>query len=294
MTEGWNGDREIGLDVSESEQAATVCGSGPTVKGIDISKYQGDINWPAVANDGVEFAFVRVSDGLNAIDAKFARNWDGTRANHVLRGAYQFFRPGQDARAQADLFLSKIGTLEADDLPPVIDVEAADGLSASKVAAGVKTWIDRVASVTGRTPIIYTGYYFWRDSVGAADQTTSPLWHAQYSTASCPNIAPPWKDWAIWQYSSSGSVAGIVGNVDMNRFNGTRAELEATLMAAPRACGTIPRVGGIVDDGDACFMAGGPLQYIRQVTDGGDGGDLQWTHATANATESNYGEWNLA
>ena len=281
--------------VSDLEQQTTVCGSGPTVKGIDVSYYQGTINWTQAKADGVEFAFVRVSDGLGTMDTQFANNWAQTRAKGILHGAYQFFRPAEDPIAQADLLLGKIGTPQPDDLPPVIDVEASGGLTPTQVAAKVKLWIDHVTAAIGKRPIVYTGYYFWRDSVGASDQTASPLWHAQYTTASCPNIAPPWADWAFWQYSSSGTVAGISGGVDMNRFNGTRAELEGLLMggAGPASCGQLPAEGGTIDDGDACFSGGGPAASMRQVATAGEGGDLIWTHTTEDATEGNYGQWNL-
>jgi lysozyme len=145
--------------VSVTEQEATVCGVGPTVKGIDVSYYQGTINWTAVKNDGVKFAFIRVSDGLNTIDNKFATNWSGSRAAGVKHGAYQFFRPSQDPIAQADLLLAKIGSkLEPDDLPPVIDVEASDGQSAATITTKVKKWVAHVKAATGRDPIIYTGF----------------------------------------------------------------------------------------------------------------------------------------
>jgi hypothetical protein len=241
----------------------------------------------------VRYAFIRVSDGTGFIDPKFETYWAGSRANGILHGAYQYFRPNQDPIAQADLMLSKIGTLAPDDLPPVIDVEADGGLSPSQVAAKVKIWVDRVSAATGRTPIVYTGFYFWRDQVGAADLTTSPLWHAQYTTAMCPTIAPPWQDWAFWQYTSSGRVAGIAGNVDMNRFNGTREDL-LTLTAVPRTCGAIEAGGGTVDDGDACFQAGGPQTSLRPITDAGEQSDLLWTYATEDAEESNFAHWNLA
>ncbi|MEO8702624.1 MAG: GH25 family lysozyme [Kofleriaceae bacterium] len=281
--------------VSTLEQGATVCGTGPTVKGIDVSKYQGNIDWAAAKADGVDYAFVRVSDGVNTIDEKFDRNWAGTRANGILRGAYQFFRPSQDVIAQADLLLARMGTLEADDLPPVIDVEANDGLAAGTVAAKVRQWLEYVTpKLGGRVPIIYTGFYFWRDQVGAPDLTTSPLWHAQYSSIECPNIAPPWQDWAFWQFTSSGSIAGIAGNVDVNRFNGTRDQLLALTSGEVRACGTIERDGGVIDDGDACFSAGGPQSSLRHVASAGEGDDLIWTHTTEGATEANFAQWNLA
>jgi GH25 family lysozyme M1 (1,4-beta-N-acetylmuramidase) len=278
------------------EQDTTVCGVGPTVKGIDVSYYQGTINWSAVKGDGVEYAFIRVSDGTGFVDPKFETYWSGSRAVGIRHGAYQFFRPGQDPVAQADLLLSKIGgTLAADDLPPVVDVEASDGLSATQIQAKLKIWVDRVKAAIGRDPIVYTGFYFWRDSVGAPDYTASPLWHAQYTTAACPNIAPPWQGWAFWQFTSSGTVAGISGNVDVDRWNGDRASLEAFLGPATPVlpCSTIGYAGAVIDDGDSCFEPGGPATSMRRVADAGQDGDLIWTHTTEDAAEANFGLWHF-
>jgi uncharacterized protein (TIGR03382 family) len=275
-----------------TEQDTVVCGAGPTVKGIDVSAYQGLIDWAAARADGVEYAFIRASDGTSFLDAQFDRNWDAVRAQGILRGAYQFFRPDQDPIAQADLLLGKIANSPGD-LPPVIDVEDAGGLPPDAVAAAVGAWLDRVRPVIGREPIIYTGFYFWRDQVGAADMTASPLWHAQYTTADCPNIAPPWPDWAFWQYTATGAVAGIAGAVDIDRFNGTREDL-ATFAAGERPCGIIGPEGGQIDDGDACFTGGGPLQYLRKVAGAGVDGDLVWTYATASSSEVSFGHWDLA
>jgi len=296
------------------EQDTTVCGVGPTVKGIDVSYYQGTIDWTAVKGAGVEYAFIRVSDGATFPDPKFATYWSGSRAVGIKHGAYQFFRPGQDPIEQADLLLSKIGgKLAADDLPPVVDVEASDGQSPAIIQARLTKWIDHVKAAIGRDPIIYTGYYFWRDSVGGPDFTSSPLWHAQYTTASCPNIADPWPTWHFWQFTSTGSVAGISGNVDTNRWNGDKASLTAflgpsgtcgdgacgageTSLACPEdcgACGTVGYAGSVIDDGDACFEPGGPLDYMRHVTTAGQDGDLLWTHTTEDATEANYAAWHL-
>jgi lysozyme len=288
---------EAPTEEAQVDQAATVCGVGPTVKGIDVSIYQGTIDWTSAKNDGVVYAFVRVSDGLNSIDSKFSANWSGSRSAGVYHGAYQFFRPSQDPIAQADLLLSKIGnTIAADDLPPVLDVEATDGLSAAQVAAGVDAWVKHVGAALGRPPIIYTGYYFWRDSVGGPDESASPLWHAQYTSAACPLIADTWSTWAFWQYSSSGSVAGISGNVDMDRWNGDLASLKAFLgpPTPPAPCDAVPAAGGIVDDSTTCFVNGGPPAGMRHVTDAGQDGGLTWTHTTANATEQNFGQWNLS
>jgi MYXO-CTERM domain-containing protein len=275
------------------EHAATVCGSGSTVKGVDVSYYQDDIDWAAAKADGVEYAFVRVSDGLNTPDTKFDQNWQGTKAAGVLRGVYQYFRPNQDAIAQADLLLTRMGALEANDLPPVIDVETMGGLSAAEVKAQMRLWIDHVQAATGVTPILYTGFYFWRDQVGAPSEFgVSPLWHAQYTTAECPNIPAPWQDWAFWQFTDSGSVDGIPGGVDTNRFNGTREQLLA-LTVQPTECSALSPDGGTIDDGDACFSGGGPGQFLRRPSDAGHDGDLVWTHTTDKAEEVNFGHWSL-
>lgn len=282
--------------LSEAELAATVCGKGPTVKGIDVSYYQGTIDWAAAKTDGVRYAFVRVSDGTTFEDPKFAANWQGTKAQGIVRGAYQYFRPNQDAIAQADMMLDAIGgDIAPGDLPPVIDVETDGGLTPAQVTAKVKTWVSRVKAATGRDPIIYTGFYFWRDQVGAPDITSSSLWHAQYTSASCPNIAPPWQDWAFWQFTSSGAVDGISGNVDVNRFNGTLTDLMKLTgpTEPPLACDPIGADGGIVDDGDPCFRAGGPAASLRQISNAGEGSDLIWTYATEDADEASFAQWNL-
>ncbi len=300
-------------EYADLDQSVTVCATGGTIKGIDVSVFQGTIDWAKVKADGVVYAFIRVSDGLNTPDTKFAANWANSRAAGVIHGAYQFLEPAQDPIAQADMLLAKIGTLKPDDLPPTLDVEVNDGLSATAVAASVKKWIAHVKAKTGRDPIVYTGFYFWRDSVGGANVLPSPLFHAQYTTAACPNIAAPWTTWKWWQYTSSGSINGIAGNVDVDRYNGTKAQLLAELgppgscgdgtcsagestVSCPEDCGpcaTIDAAGGEIDDADVCFEGGGPETYMRKVTDAGEKGGLTWTHATADATEYNYGTWNL-
>src|SRR5579863_9736035 len=195
--------------VAQQDQDSTVCGVGPTVKGIDVSYYQGTIDWNAVAGDGVVYAFVRVSDGTGFPDPQFDNYWAGSRSAGIYHGAYQFFEPADVVTAQADLLLGKINnTIAADDLPPVLAVEVTGGLSASQVAANVKQWVDYVGGKLGRPPIIYVGKYFWEDNVGDPDDSTSPLWHAQYTSATCPDIADAWSNWAFWQYTSTGTVAG--------------------------------------------------------------------------------------
>src|SRR5262245_25813115 len=113
--------------LAETSQAASVCADGPTVFGIDVSRFQGDIDWQAVANADVKFAWIQISRSLTDIDAKFAYNWKRAKEVGILRGAYQRFQPDQDVIGQAKLFLEKLGPFQAGDLPPALDVEDAKG-----------------------------------------------------------------------------------------------------------------------------------------------------------------------
>lgn len=194
------------------------CGEGPTTPGIDVSYHQGTIEWSKVRRAGIKFAFIRVSDGLTVADREFARNWDNARAAKIARGAYQFFRPEQNAIEQADKLIAAIAH-DKGELPPVIDVEATGGLRPVQIAKQVTLWIDRVRAKLRVEPIIYTSPDFWRDEVGGADLTSQPLWIAHY-TNDCPRVPVPWTRWTFWQYSKTGRVPGITGNVDLNVYQG--------------------------------------------------------------------------
>ena len=210
--------------IGTTSDALKVCASGAVVRGVDVSAWQGTISWSKVKADGRVFAFARVSDGTKYPDSKFAANWPAMKSVGLVRGSYQFFRPSQDPTAQAKLLLARIGTLGPNDLPPVIDVESSDGMSASTVISRVKTWLAVVEKGTGRKPIIYTASGFW-SSLGSPSFAGYPLWVANWGV-SCPNLPGGWKDWKFWQYSDSGSVSGISGGVDVNQFNGSLAELK--------------------------------------------------------------------
>lgn len=215
-----------------SEYLRTTCADGPVTRGIDVSKWQGTINWDQVSGSGVRFAFIRVSDGARYRDSFFSRNWTEARRVGIHRGAYQFFRPAQSVRDQANLMIEALRA-DGGELAPVIDVESTDGRSRTQVQAAVREWIDLVSAATGRTPIIYTGPYFWRDSVGNPDMSGNPLWIAHYGPR-CPLISEDvWSRWSFWQYTDRGRVPGISGNVDMNYFNGTLADLEGMPMPPP-------------------------------------------------------------
>ncbi|MFO0547890.1 MAG: GH25 family lysozyme [Polyangiaceae bacterium] len=225
--------------IATAQDAATVCAPNDVVYGIDVSTYQGDVDWEAVAGAGYKFAIARINHG-STMDDQFDKNWPAIKAVGLIRGAYQFFEPGLDVPTQAQVVIDKLGKLGPGDLPAVIDVEATSGLPPAEVAAAVGEWLDLVEAGTGKKPIIYTGKYFWQDNVGSAAYADYPLWHAQYPdvcqppanqpppACGCANIAEQWSTWLMWQYTSSQIVPGITENtVDTSVFFGNQADLVA-------------------------------------------------------------------
>jgi hypothetical protein len=110
-------------------------------------------------------------------------------------------------------------------LPVVADMEVTDGVGGATIASRLHTWMARVKAGTGKTPIVYTGKYFWRDDVGSHDFAGNALWIAQYGRV-CPDIPAPWTNWKFFQYTDHGHVPGISGDVDLDKFNGSLADLE--------------------------------------------------------------------
>lgn len=192
--------------------------------GIDVSSYQGTIDWRSARAAGVQFAFARVSDGLDGKDAQFASNWVGTQAAGIARGAYQYFRADEDAVAQADLLADATGLPGAGDLPPALDVEDAAGLTPAQLATAVRTWAARIQNRLGVFPAIYTGGTFWHDEAGNMSGGAYPLWIAEYDT-DCPTVPTAWTGWSFWQSASRATVPGVPMPVGVDRFNGTAAEL---------------------------------------------------------------------
>jgi lysozyme len=180
--------------------------------GIDVSHFQGEVDWRAVAAAGVRFAFVKATEGLDDVDPRFAENWQQSRAAGLLRGAYHFLHPNLDARRQAAHFLAVV-TLDDDALPPALDVEVTDGVERAALTACIETWLATVAAAVGCKPVVYTDPSFWRDNVGA-NLSSYPLWLACYGPQ--PEVPASWPTWTFWQHSQSGRVDGIAGPVDLD------------------------------------------------------------------------------
>ncbi len=290
--EAWDPGQETDL------YGLNVCPAGPVTPGIDVSKWQGDINWSKVAGAGIRFAFIRVSDGLQYPDPKFLNNWDQAKAAGVVRGAYQYFRAGQDAVEQAEYLLDEMGALEEGDLPPVLDIETMDGQSSATVAAKIGTWIDVVEGALGVKPIIYTSMGFWA-SMGTTEFSSYPLWVANWET-DCPLMPAGWNEWVFWQTTDDGSIAGISGPVDLDVFNGDLAALHDYIGDVvvdppdPTAC-PVAAVGVTIieEDGECGELPS--FSDIDQYHDlAGHGGHAWWV--TASVPDPDYGNginWNF-
>jgi lysozyme len=203
------------------------------LEGIDVFDGQGTIDWPRVAGAGVAFAFIKATQGTYDTQSTFASNWAGAGAAGVARGAYHFFDPTEDGAAQADHFLSVLaaaGAIDAE-LPPMLDVECPDGdadclgtgasgaATAASIAAGTWAFLGAVAQATGRAPLVYTFLtYFESNGVDAAGLDAFPLWLAYPTGEGCFPVPPPWTEAAGWQYSWTGQVPGIAGDVDRDRW----------------------------------------------------------------------------
>lgn len=204
-------------------------GSSPPsqVHGIDVSHYQGTVDWRQVAEAEMAFAFVKATQGVSSIDSEFGVNWAGVKAAGLPRGAYHFYQPGDDPGQQAEHFLSVV-QLEPGDLLPVLDVETLGSQTASEIVQGIGIWLQTVQAAIGRAPIVYTAPGFW-NGLGTQQFGTYPLWVAEYGVSS-PKLPAGWTGWDFWQSSESGSVAGVTGSVDLDVFQGSpQALLRMTL-----------------------------------------------------------------
>lgn len=209
----------------ETEEELRICASGTSLEGIDVSTYQGKVDWSAVRRAGKRFAFARVSYGTSKLDNQFARNWQGMKAAGLFRGVYQYFLASQDPIEQADLLIQKVGKLSPRDLPAVLDLESQQGVSDRVLIERALSWLERVAAGTGKRPIVYTSIGFFNTLEGNRVFADHVLWAANYGVR-CPSVPEIWKRWGFWQHSETGRVAGISGNVDLDVFNGSLADLE--------------------------------------------------------------------
>jgi len=203
--------------------------AAPHIHGIDVSSWQGPIDWGTVRRSGRLFAFAKATEGQTFVDNTFAANRAGMAgAGMVLRGFYHFARPDRNsAAAEASHFIRTVGPLGPGEVA-VLDLEVASGPGVGDWAA---EWLGLVAKATGRTPILYS-YESYLYRVPTSRLTQYPLWLASYGAndGAIPGSSPKtdrWSRWTWWQYTSNAIVPGVTGRVDDSIFAGSAAELAA-------------------------------------------------------------------
>lgn len=210
------------------------------LKGIDVSDYQTKVDYKRVADAGYTFVFVKATEGTWWTGKLFRKHWAGFGAESVgmLRGAYHFFRPLEDAKKQIDRFVKTVqATGSEPELPYALDLEdhkGSVGIQPAVIVDGALAAIDRLEQLTGSVPILYTGPSFFtrmlrgygalglKPAPRAMELTRFPLWMADYNP---PAADLPWPracgtghGWSFWQQSGSATVPGVKGACDVNVF----------------------------------------------------------------------------
>jgi len=193
--------------------------------GIDVSNNNGQIDWGAVAGAQYGFAVAKATEGVNFVDQTFAANWAGMRSNGMVRGAYHFARPDDNAAAdEAKFFLdtiqSQVGNLRRGDFL-ALDLEVGSG----DLGDWALEWLEAVKDRAGFRPLIYSSPSFLQaHGCARADLSEYGLWLASWR-ATLPPAPSPWAFIAIWQNTDSASIPGVSGDCDGDFFNGTRDRL---------------------------------------------------------------------
>ncbi|MFT5914160.1 MAG: lysozyme [Bacteroidia bacterium] len=195
---------------------------GYSVYGIDVSRWQEEIDWGKVKNDRIVFAFMKASQGVDKVDSFFVSNWRATDSLGIAHGAYHFYEPDKPPIPQLKNFISQV-KLKPTDLPPVLDLEGVV-LKRAEFQQNVQIWLDSAEVHFKKKPVIYCSIRYYEAHL--KDKFSSyPIWIAQYKHFPYPKIDKSEnRGWKIWQFSQTGKVWGVDGNVDLDVFNGSYEE----------------------------------------------------------------------
>lgn len=196
-----------------------------SVHGIDISHYQGEIDWKELSKSQfgkfpIKFIFMKASEGGDHGDEVFKENFDSAKIYGFMRGAYHFYNPNTDPLKQADFYINSV-TLEKGDLPPVLDIEKK-GDDLALLQRNLKLWLSKIEKHYGVKPIIYASYKFKLRYLNDSVFNSYPYWIAHYYVDSVKYDGK----WDFWQHTDVGKVSGIKENVDLNVYNGLIDDLK--------------------------------------------------------------------
>ncbi|MEU6401241.1 lysozyme [Streptomyces sp. NPDC046985] len=206
--------------------------SAAQTEGVDVAKYQGNVDWPTLWNSGVRWAYTKATEGTYYTNPFFAQQYNGSYNVGMIRGAYHFATPDTTTgAAQANYFVDHGGGWSRDGktLPGVLDIEwdpygdACYGKSASAMVSWIGDFLNAYRARTGRDAVIYTATSWWTQCTGdyGGFGAVNPLWIARYAAA--PGTLPAgWGVQTMWQYTSTGPTVG-----DHDRFNGALDRVQA-------------------------------------------------------------------
>ncbi|MBV0891690.1 glycoside hydrolase family 25 protein [Paracoccus sp. Z118] len=193
------------------------------VHGVDVSRYQGDVDWHAARRAGIQFAFIKATEGGDHADPAFRRFWAQTRAAGIPRGAYHFYYFCRGGAEQAAWYIANVPR-ERGSLPPVVDLEWVHTSrtcrykpSPAEIHREVGIFMSVLQQYYGQRPVVYTTVDFYRE----ADMRNFPAEFWLRSVADHPRRTYPGARWTFWQYSGTGTAPGFSGNVDLNAFFGS-------------------------------------------------------------------------
>jgi GH25 family lysozyme M1 (1,4-beta-N-acetylmuramidase) len=248
---------------------------GPGISGIDVSAWQKDVDWRAVAAGGVKFAYVKATESVTYRNPYFAGQYGGSYQAGLVRGAYHFAQPHESSgAAQADYFVANGGRWSRDGrtLPGALDLEnnpygsinhldTCYSMTPQQLRAWVNGFTSRYFERTGRRPVIYTNTAFWQKCVADSRYGDHGLWLARWNTSPGP-LPVGWQRQTFWQYANSGAFPG-----DQNLYSGTVNQLRA--WAKSSGAKAVTSLRGV-------NAAPEPIRKGRKVT---VTGKLSWTYA---------------
>ena len=194
--------------------------------GIDVSHYQGTINWVEMgtSHHPIEYVFIRATMGVNGEDIRFEENWKKAKQHNYIRGAYHYYRPNENSTKQFENYADNVKLIKGDFIP-ILDIEKESRFGMKNLRTGVLNWLKLAEEEYGVKPMVYTGLKFYEDNLkGHIDDY--PLWIAAYSGKHrVDNV-----DWDFHQFTEKAVVKGIRTTVDANDFNGSPEDLNKLLI----------------------------------------------------------------
>jgi len=206
---------------------------GYEICGVDVSHYQGTIDWKVLAQQNLDFAVIKATEGSTYVDDCFLDNWQAAEQTHLALGAYHFFSFDSEGEQQAASYIETVGSLSGK-LAPVIDVEyygnkKSNPPQRAEVIKKLGAMLDVLEQHYGIKPIIYTTYTAYNDYI-RGEFEDYPLW---VRSIYCPPAVLFGNKWSFWQYMDTAILAGYTGEqkyIDMNVFKGRKQDLEKLMI----------------------------------------------------------------